>query len=161
MNGGTTSGWDTPVEFYFLVDFQNMNGQTFRASFSEVSGIGWDLSTVQQDTGTNGKMPVPAGFSHPRLVLKRPLAPLDEEFASWVSNCMKMMFLSGADSGVRNRKVCDVVVKLLDKGGQPLAAWSCNHAFPLKYTLGGLNAEHSGLAFETVELEYNRLERLK
>ena len=72
-----------------------------------------------------------------------------------------MMFLSGGSDGVKKRKACDVVIKLLDYSGHPLAAWSCNHAYPVKYSVGGLNAERSGLVIETVELVYNRLERLQ
>lgn len=161
MADNAASGWTPPVDFYFLVDFQNMNGQRFQTSFSEVDGMGWNFSTESKTTGSNEELQMPTGISFTKLTLKRPLQPLSEAFTKWINNCAAIMFLPGGTGGVTKRKACDVVVKLLDKSGQPLAAWSCNHAYPVRYTVGGLKADRSGLAIETVELVYNRLERLK
>lgn len=71
-----------------------------------------------------------------------------------------MVFLSG-NAGAAKKRACDVVIKLLNKDVQPLAAWSCNHAYPVKYEVNGLDAGRSGLAMETIELVYNRLERIR
>ena len=40
MAGNAASDWLPPVEFYFRVDFQNMNGQMFKTSFAEVRASG-------------------------------------------------------------------------------------------------------------------------
>lgn len=161
MADNMTSDWIPPVDFYFLVNFQNMNGVKFRASFSEVDGMGWNFSTESKTTDSNGKLQMPTGISYSRLTLKRPLEPLTEDFSKWINNCTMIMLLSGGTGSVEKNKACDVIIKLLDKSGQPLAAWSCNHAYPVKYTVGSLDAGRSGLIMETVELVYNRLERLK
>lgn len=160
MTDETAQGWNPPVEFYFLVEFQSMGGQRFQASFSEVGGIGWHFPTETKTTDSNERLQMPVGVSYPNLTLKRPLDTSGDGFHNWIQNCLKMIFLSGNTAAAKKR-ACDVVIKLLDKEGQPLVAWSCNHAYPVKYGVGGLNAEHSGLARETVELVYNRLERIR
>lgn len=160
MAGNTTSEWNLPVEFYFLVEFQSMSGQRFQASFSEVNGIGWHFPTEAKTTDSNEKLQMPMGISFPNLTLKRALDTSGDKFYNWIQNCLKMIFLSG-NAGAAKKRACDVVIKLLNKDGQPLAAWSCNHAYPVKYEVSGLDAGRSGLAMETIELVYNRLERIR
>ena len=159
MAGNATSDWKPPFEFYFLVDFQNMNGQRFQASFSEVNGIGWSFSTASKTTDSNEKLQMPTGISYPNLTLKRALDTSGDEFYNWIQNCLKMIFMSGS-TGAAKKKACDVVIKLLNKEGRPVAAWSCNYAYPIKYSVSGLDAGRSGLAMETIELVYNRIERV-
>lgn len=160
MAGDTKSDWIPPVEFYFSVEFQNMNGQRFQASFSEVNGIGWRFSTEPKPIDSNEKLKMPIGLSYSNLVLKRPLDVSGDQFYGWIQNCLKLVFLSG-NAKAAEKKNYDVVIKLLNKEGQPLAAWACNHAYPVKYDVSGLDAGRSGLAMETIELVYNRLERIK
>lgn len=160
MADNKVSDWAPPVAFYFLVEFQTMSGQRFQTSFSEVNGIGWHFSTEPKMTDANEKLQMPTGVSYSNLTLKRSLDVTGDMFYNWIQNCLKMVFLSG-NAGAAKKRACDVVIKLLNKDGQPLAAWSCNHAYPVKYDVSGLDAGRSGLAMETVELVYNRLERIK
>lgn len=152
--------WILPVEFHFRVDFQNQNGQKFQASFGEVSGIGWNFSTTSQKSDESTNISLPVRLNYGNITLKRPLAPLSESFAKWVNSCLSLMILPGNGDSWIKRKACDVIIKLLDKDGKPLAGWACYHAFPVKYTVGGFNAANSGLVMETVEIVYNRLERV-
>ena len=154
------SDWTPPVEFYFRVDFQNQNGQKFQASFGEVSGIGWSFSTTPQKTAENEKIQLPQGLNYSNITLKRPVAPLSEDFAKWVNSCLSLTILSGSNDNWIKKKSCDVIIKLLDNSGKPLAAWACYHSYPVKYSIGGLNAANSGLVMETLEITYNRLERV-
>lgn len=160
MAESATSNWELPVEFYFLIDFQNMNGQRFQASFSEVDGIGWNFSIESKKTDGNKELQMPTGISYPNLTLKRSLDVTGDSFQNWIQNCLKMTFLTG-NVRAAGKKAHDVVIKLLNKDGQPLAAWSCNHAYPVKYSVSKLDAGNSGLAMETIELMYNRLERIR
>lgn len=160
MTDNAASNWNLPVEFYFLIEFQNMNGQRFQASFSEVEGIGWSFSTEPKTTDANEKLQMPTGVSYPNLILRRSLDVTGDMFHNWIQNCLKLIFLNG-NAGAAGKKARDVVIKLLNKDGQPLAAWSCNHAYPVRYNVSKLDAGHSGLAMETTELVYNRLERIK
>lgn len=161
MVGNKASGWNPPVEFYFLVDFQSDSGQRFQASFTEVNGIGWNMSTKTRITDSNGKLLIPTSMSYPNLILKRPLDTSGDEFYHWLQDGLKKMFLRPLTKKNYYRKTCDVVIKLLGKDGQPLAAWSCDHAYPIKYNVSGLDAGRSGLVMETAELVYNRLERIR
>lgn len=160
MSDNTESSWIPPVEFYFRVDFQNQNGLKFQASFGEVSGIGWNFSTISRKTSENEKIQLPNSLNYSNIILKRPVAPLSEAFAKWVNSCLSLMILSGSNDNWIKKKSCDVIIKLLDCAGKPLAAWACYHAYPVKYTIGGLNAANSGLVMETLEMTYNRLERV-
>lgn len=160
MAANKVSDWTLPVEFYFLVEFQTMSGQRFQASFSEVSGIGWNFSTEPKMTDANEKLQMPTAVTYPNLILKRSLDVTGDMFYNWIQDCLKMVFLSG-NVGAAKKRVCDVVIKLLNKDGQPLAAWSCSHAYPVKYDVSGWDAGRNGLAMETIELVYNRLERIR
>ncbi len=155
------SDWVYPVDYYFLVDFQNMYGLKFQASFFEVSNIGWRINTEEKVTDSNEAILMPKNISPQKVSLKRPVSPISDDLASWVNRCATMMYLPGGSSGVYYKKACDVVIKLLDKSGNPIAAWSCNHAYPVSYSLSALKSDSSGLTIETIELAYNRLERIK
>ena len=156
---GNNSNWDYPVNFYFQVDFQNMNGRKIKASFYEIDGLGWGFNTVSKTDNTNSNLTMPVGIAPGTLTLKRPLVPFDDDFTSWIDKCSRIMTLPGASS-LRKRWTYDVVVKLLNVSGQPLAAWSFERAFPTKYSLSQLKADSSGLAMETIVLEYSRIERV-
>lgn len=160
MADNATSDWTLPVSFYFSVEFQNMNGQRFQASFSEVSGLGWNYTTTTKETNPAGKKEIITAITHPNLILKRPLDTTGDEFSTWVKNFMRAMLVSNSDSGVKKHKACDVVIKLLDSNSKPLAAWSCNHAYPIKIEVSGFDSGRAELAMETIELVHNRLERV-
>lgn len=160
MADNPTSDWSLPVSFYFSVEFQNMNGQRFQASFSEVSGLGWNYTTTTKETDSAEKQEIITAITHPNLILKRPLDTTRDEFSAWVRNFMRAMLVTNFNSGVKKHKVCDVVIKLLDSNGKPVAAWSCNQAYPIKFEVSGFNSGRAELAMETIELVHNRIERV-
>lgn len=134
------SDWVPPVNFYFQVFFiKKSGGSGIKVSFQEVSGLGWDMNADKK-------------VSHPNLVLKRPLGPLDQEFTKWVH-------LDPATANYPKENIHDLVIKLLDKEGKPLAVWFVAHAHPVKYTIGDMTAVESKILMETVEISYQRLER--
>ena len=155
---GNNSSWEYPVNFYFQVDFQNRNGKIMKASFYEIDGLGWSFNTESTKDNSNSKVSMPTGVASGTLTLKRPLI-LDDEFTSWIDQCSRIMTLPGGSS-LRNKWTYDVVVKLLNAEGSPIAAWSFERAFPTNYKLGQLKADSSGLAIETIDLEYSRIERV-
>ena len=148
------SSWDYPVNFYFQVDFQNMNGQKMKASFYEIEGLGWSFNTVRKSDNSNQKVSMPTSVESGTLTLKRPLV-LNDDFTSWIEQCSKIMSLKK-----RKKWTYDVVVQLLNVKGSPIAAWSFERAFPQKYSLGQLKADSSGLAMETITLEYTSIKRV-
>ena len=153
--------WDLPVSFYFLVTFQNMDGMMVNVPFREVSGIGWKLQTKDREMETGVKIKVMESLTYGDLVLKRPIAPLDEDFSKWVDDCIKKLSALKKSGGKVSIKTCNVVVKLLDSEGKPRAAWSCTYAYPSAYSLSDLNAEDSKFAIESITLSYSSIERKK
>jgi phage tail-like protein len=43
----------------------------------------------------------------------------------------------------------------LNEEHEPLITWNVVHAWPVKWSVGDLNAEESKIAIETIELVYN------
>jgi phage tail-like protein len=49
----------------------------------------------------------------------------------------------------------NVIVTLLNDMHLPVAAWYVVNAFPVKWSISGLDAEKSAVVIETLEFEYN------
>lgn len=147
MADNAASDWSLPVSFYFRVDFQSKFDR-FQASFTEVSGLDMRLVGNAEPEFTGIWMKMPEGREYGKVTLKRPV--MDDTFRKWVRKCLE------AD---QNKKlmVYDMVIKLLDKEGQPLASWLCSHVYPVQWTLGGFVAEKSDLATETIVIGCNRI----
>ena len=97
---------------------------------------------------------MPGKVTYGNITLKRPVMPLkDDEFAQWVDGCLK------ADKG-GSIIPYNMIVKLLDTEGVPLTAWQCACAYPIQWTLSGLDSGKSELAAETIVITCNRIERL-
>lgn len=148
MAGNAASDWLPPVSFYFRVDFQSKFDR-FQASFTEVSGLEMRLEGESKPTDAGIWIKMPGGVKYGKITLKRPMR--DDNFRKWVYQCLE------AD---KDKKMIpyDMVVKLLDKEGQPLAGWLCSHTYPVQWTLSGFSAEKSDLATETVIMGCNRIE---
>lgn len=146
-----THGWAT--NFYFTVVFQS-KWDMFRCSFSEVSGL--DMEVKREEIHyTESWAFFPREITHGNITLKRPVTAVNkkEPFTVWLSKCLK---------NDKAGKIIpyDMIIKLLDESGEPLAGWMCTHAFPTKWSLSGLDSQKSELATETVVVTYNRLERV-
>lgn len=139
--------WTQPVTFYFRVDFQR-GSKHFQASFMEISGLGMQITT--EDEGSVVKYKVPTGISHSDITLKRPLTPYSEGFTTWINDWQNWM--EGRNGRI---EVYDLVIKLLNPDGKPLAGWLCRHAYPIDWKLETLDATGSKLSCETIVLTYN------
>lgn len=148
MTGNKTSEWLPPVSFYFQVDFQSKFDR-FQASFTEVSGLEMRFAGKSQPAFAGLRMTMPEGREYGKVTLKRPIK--DDAFRKWLRQCLE------ADQDKRLIPY-DMVVKLLDQEGQPLASWLCSHAYPIRWTVDGFVAEKSGLATETVIMSCNRID---
>ena len=85
------------------------------------------------------------------LVLKRGLVarrdPLDTtDLSAWIEG-----YLDG--KGVRK----DGIIVLLDENRNPRLTWSFRRGLPLKWSGPSLNANHSQIAFESVEIAHEGL----
>lgn len=144
--------WSLPTSFYFRVDFQQGSNH-FKASFMEISGLGMQINTENKGSFVSYKMPM--GISHSDITLKRPMTPYSEKFTTWINNWQN--WIEGKD---RRIDVYDLVIKLLDSNGKPLAGWLCRHAYPIDWKLDTLDSVGSKLSCETIILTYSSMKRL-
>lgn len=157
------SDWVHPVAFYFQVDFQRSGGPMFGASFKEVSGLGWEFN-LENKTDNNGHaIPLPTGLSFNKVELKYPVTAKCEAFQKWIEKCFKIFEENSDSETTQQRKVemYDMVIKLLNAEGKPIAAWNCYRAYPIKWSLGGLDSETSKLAMESVTIIFNNIKRIQ
>ncbi|WP_304252121.1 phage tail protein [Parabacteroides gordonii] len=154
MTDNAASDWAFPVRFYFMVEFQSKLDR-FQTSFTEVSGLDMRVETIKKTSDTGIWITMPGGVQYGKITLKRPIPPDNNDtFTQWIYKCLK------ADT---NKKMIayDMIIKLLNKEGNPLAGWICSYAYPLQWTLDSLNSEDSKLVTETVIMACNRIDRLK
>ena len=145
----TNNGYP-PVGFYFSLGFSGVNTGV-DAAFQEVSGIAMERETETIGEGGQNlyKYTVPTVAKYTNLVLKRGLLIEGSALAAWVRDTV------GTDLSTPIVPK-QVMVKLLNDQGQPLAAWSFEQAWPVKWSLSNFNAQDSSLAIETLELAYTR-----
>ena len=99
---------------------------------------------------------MPSRIAYGNITLKRHVTPLrDDTFTQWINVCLK----ADKDKG-EYIKPYDMVIKLLDKDGNPLEGWNCVCAYPVQWSLSVLNAEKSDVAIETIIMTCNRIERV-
>jgi phage tail-like protein len=58
-------------------------------------------------------------------------------------------------------KTKDIDVSLLDASGDPLLVWNFRNAWPVKWSVAGLDAQKNSIALETVEFAYSYCSRDK
>lgn len=145
---GTASFSDPPLGFRFGVVFLLMgvvpNPIDFR--FQSVSGIGMSLTTqpVEEDTYTKERTVLPKKTTYSNLVLERgvllgsPLTiAIEEAFDA-------MQFVP-----------IDVLVSVFNESLIPVKVWKFHNAFPVKWSISGIDANSSNVLVENIELEYS------
>jgi phage tail-like protein len=137
-----------PANFYFSVSFgQRAPGAD--AAFREVSGIGpeFELEALPEGGENRYTLQVPKGMKHPKLMLKRGIAPLDSRLVTWCKSVL--------EGGLGKQIVPQLMhVFLLDETGQALRAWSFANAWPVHWEIEGFNAMRGEVAVEKIELSY-------
>jgi len=149
-----TPYWTPPVNFYFRVDFQR-GKEHIKASFMEVSGLEMQINVTDRLDDNNTRTKMPVSLSHGNVTFKHPLAPLSEPFTEWMNACFSYMESEG-----RKINTFDMVIKLLDSQGKPLAGWLGRHAYPTRWSLNALDAMKSELSNETITMTCASLKRI-
>lgn len=143
--------WNPPVLFHFSVEFQwSETKDKASASFAEVDGLSQEFVLEKK----SGNMELPSEVKVTDITLKRAIEPVNEKITVWVKNTFR--FLYGAKI-----KPCTLLISLLDENNKIVARWVCDRAFPVKWTVGPLNASESKIAVETITLRYKSLRRSK
>lgn len=146
--------WTPPVQFYFRIDFQR-GKEHFQASFMEVSGLNIQMRTINKRNDEMTRIQIPNGLSYGNVTLKHPLMPLSDKFTEWINGCFTFI-----EKNPREIKAFDMVIKLLNENGKPLAGWLCSHAYPIQWNLDNLDSMKSELSKESIVMACNRLKRI-
>jgi phage tail-like protein len=143
-----------PVAFHFSVTFADEASPKTRMAFQEVSGLeaGLDVETVTEGGGNQFVHKLPKQVKHPNLKLKRGLSSMDSAIVKWCKSTLE-------DSFAEPITTKSIVVELLDETGTPVASWSVQNAYPVKWSVGAFDAMKNDLAIEAIELSYTTVTR--
>ena len=141
---------DLPVVFHFKVSF-GANTADGDGRFQEVSGLTAEVTVEEyREGGMNvHAYRLPIGTKFGNLVLKRGYLP-GTAIATWCRNAIEQFVFEPKD----------VDVALLNEQHQPLAQWSFNGAYPVKWTLSDLKAQDNAIAIESMELVYRSFRKI-
>jgi phage tail-like protein len=135
-----------PAAFYFRVSFGPGTPDT---AFQEAGGIGPEMETESYREGGENRFvySLPKGVKHPKLTLKRGIAPNDSPLVKW---CRETL-----EGGLANRITPKtVLLHLLGADGKSLRYWSFENAYPVHWTVDEFKADRNGVALEKIELSY-------
>lgn len=136
--------WPLP-KFYFIVDW----GSTTDIPFQEVSGLDIEAQPIEY---RHGNSPVFSESSMPGLkkssivTMRKAVFAKDSSFWDWYDK-IKMNTIERQN----------VVIKLLDEGGNPTMTWTLNNAWPTKITATDLKPGGSEVAIESIEIAHEGL----
>ena len=134
--------------FYFNVSFNGVTS-SIAGSFREVSGIRSEMAVEEVAEGGENRFVhvLPGRVKHPRLVLKRGVAPANSMLVRW---CKAVL-----EGGLGIPLVPKLVsVQLMNGEGSPVRAWSFANAYPVAWEVEAFNATKNEVAMDKVELAY-------
>lgn len=136
--------WPLP-KFYFLVDW----GSTTNIPFQEVSGLDVEAQPI---TYRHGNSPIFSEISMPGIVknsnvtMRKGIFTIDDSFWDWYIK-IKMNTIERQD----------VVIKLVDEGGNLSISWTLHNAWPEKISSTDLKSDGSEVAIESIEIAHEGL----
>lgn len=136
--------WPLP-KFYFMVDW----GSTTNIPFQEVSGLEIQAEALEYRHGNSpvfSKINMPGLVKNNNITMKKGVFANDNTFWDWY-NKIKMNTIERQN----------VVIKLLDEGGNPTMTWTLNNAWPTKISSTDLKSEGNEVAIESIEIMHEGL----
>ena len=115
--------------------------------FQEISGLEAHLEVSPLSAlgqGSNARQ-LPEKTKYQNLVLTRGMPVLS-------TLRMEIQDSLAASRGVAR----DVLISILDENGLPLNNWLFSDAYPVRWSLSGLNASSGQVVIETIELTYSK-----
>lgn len=144
--------WPVPI-FRFRV---TINGEEI--SFQEVSGLEVSTETVEYRHGdgeTFDHLKIPSKIKTSNLVCKKGIFVDDEELTDLINELTEeKSFYSSEDED----DLFDIIVELLNESGETVKTWNIMNAFPIKYSVSGLNAASQDIAIEEIEFTYQGMQ---
>lgn len=137
-----------PSGFYYNVSVAGSSQE--KASFQEVSGIevSAEVETISEAGLNTHSHRVPKRTQYNNLVLKRGLFVADSKLLTWVKDTLQ----SGLGKRISPKTI---IVTLYDPEGGVHQAWSFVNAYPIKWSVSGMNAMESAIAVENIEFAYS------
>lgn len=143
-----------PLGFRFGVLFFTSSGlpNPLDILFQKVSGIGSTVETQPVNEGGQNlyTQALPKKIQYENLVLERGLL-----LASPVANDFD------AAMSLFKFKPANVLVSLLDQSRLPLASWLFHKAYPVRWSIGDLDATANAVVIEHLALAYQRMQTIK
>jgi len=149
MATATTTPYYPPVCFYFAVKIAGI-ATTADTSFAEADGLEAELGVTEIKEGGENRFThrLPDRATHGKLTLKRGVMIASSDLAKWCKTTIESDF-----SGPLTTH--DINVSLLDEDGKPLLDWNFCNAWPVKWSVAGLDAKKNEIALETLEFAYS------
>lgn len=143
-----------PTGFHFIVRFEGLLIKypgIPDLGFQEVTGLNVEIGVEEfREGGENRyahRMPNPV--SYPNLVMKRGML-IGSQLMQWFTESVEgFMF-----------EPTDLTVVLLNPDHVPLQAWNFINAWPVKWSIEGLNAQENQLMIENIEFAYQYYRRI-
>jgi phage tail-like protein len=133
-----------PVGFHFLVKFESFSDEA-DTRFQEVTGLGVTVNTEEVSEGGENRFThkLPKRTSYDTLVLKRGIIK-NSKITEWCKEAIENL----------NFEPQNILVSLLNEQHTELCSWNIVHAYPVKWSFTGLNAQNNDLLIESIELNY-------
>lgn len=143
-----------PTGFHFLVRFEGLllkYPAIPDLGFQEVSGLDVEIGVEEYAEGGENRFKhrMPNPVSYPNLVLKRGMA-ISSQLAKWFKDSVEGFQFEAQD----------ITVILLNPDRVPLQAWNFVNAWPVKWSIEGLNAMENTIVIENIEFAYQYYRRI-
>lgn len=153
-----------PVSFFFEVIFQGegLGQQPVESRFQSVTGLTAELQTESLKEGGENRFEhiLPTRAKYTPLVLKRGLVA-DSQMVKWCMDAIEDMDIRPMNLLIHLLNVQRPVSTQPPKGVEPLMSWNVINAWPKKWSVSDFDAEKSGIAIESLELNYQYFQSLK
>lgn len=148
------SDYRPPAGFYFNLKFNGLTAADVDASFKEVKGLSYEMSTQELKEGGENRFhhTLPGRMKYSNLELSRGLVVWSSPVFTWIKENM-----AGAPLKVTPK---NIVLNLLNTGSaNPLASWSFVRAYPIKWSIpNGFESTSNSVVIESLTLAYQYFE---
>lgn len=131
--------------FHFLVVFEIFPQVPNDFRFQEVSGLSASVGVDTYNEGGENRFVhrLPGRTTYTDLTLKRGMT-LISGVTAWCIDAIENF----------NYHPTNILVSLLNEDHLPVSSWYVANAYPIKYEIGGLNAENGQIVIESLTLRY-------
>ena len=137
-------------QFNFLVEWDQMDGETTQAGFQEVSGLGMEITVAEYRSGnakTNEPIKVTGTVKTPGITLKRGV----------IGGLDLYKWLNAVRDGDQDQLKTGTIT-LLSEDHEQVLKWILKAARPMKYTGPSFNGKGTDVAVEELVLATERIE---